>query len=117
MSLKSRCWIVTRLAWILRSDRGVETTLIAAAYHAFRKKNDPNISFSDCYRFGTSIANQRIEAWWGQLTQSLIFRWRGYFLRLSHDNLWSKDSLGDRIAFVAVYMPILRREIRAFTQL
>lgn len=25
--------------------------------------------FADCYWFGTSTANQRIESWWGQLAK------------------------------------------------
>jgi len=60
----------------IRSDRGVETPLLAAAHHAFMKKHDSEISFADCYFFGTSTANQRIEAWWAQLTGGMLFRWR-----------------------------------------
>lgn len=61
---------------VLRADRGVETPLIAAAHHKFTQQNRPNASFEGCFRYGTSTANQRIEAWWGQLTKSVLFRWR-----------------------------------------
>lgn len=61
---------------ILRADRGVETPLIAAAHHKFIQKIRPTASFDGCFRYGTSTANQRIEAWWGQLTKSILFRWR-----------------------------------------
>jgi len=61
---------------ILRSDRGVETTMIAAAHYELRKCHDPEMTIGRCYRYGTSTANQRIEAWWNQLTRSLLFRWR-----------------------------------------
>ena len=64
------------LPLIVRSDRGVETPMVASAQYEFRKKHDPKVTFSECYRFGTSTANQRIESWWGQLTQSMLFRWR-----------------------------------------
>jgi hypothetical protein len=60
----------------IRSDRGAETLLLAAAHHAFMKKHDPAMLFADCYWFGTSTANQRIEAWWAQLTAGMLFRWR-----------------------------------------
>jgi hypothetical protein len=60
----------------LRSDRGTETPLVAAAHHALRENLEPNIQFADCYWFGTSTANQRIESWWGQLTKSLLYQWR-----------------------------------------
>jgi hypothetical protein len=61
---------------VIRSDRGVETPMIASAHHEFRKRIDPAVSFSECFRFGTSTANQRIESWWAQLTKSTLFRWR-----------------------------------------
>jgi hypothetical protein len=45
---------------IIRSDRGVETPLIAAAHHKFRQNHESDVVFEECYRFGTSTANQRI---------------------------------------------------------
>ena len=67
---------------IIRSDRGVETPLCANAHFELRKKSSDDttqssmLSFDDCYFYGTSTANQRIEAWWGQLSKGSIFRWR-----------------------------------------
>jgi hypothetical protein len=61
---------------VLRSDRGVETPLVAAAHHEFMRRHRPDASFDGCFRYGTSTANQRIESWWGQLTKSMLFRWR-----------------------------------------
>jgi hypothetical protein len=63
----------------IRSDRGGETTLIAAAHYALLKKYHEDLIVSECYWFGTSTANQRIEAWWSQLTKSLLFLWRVSF--------------------------------------
>jgi hypothetical protein len=60
----------------VRSDRGVETPLLAAAHHEFMKRHKPELSFSNCYFYGTSTSNQRIEAWWGQLTGGMLYRWR-----------------------------------------
>lgn len=60
----------------MRSDHGTETPLAAAAHHALRRSLDSNIEFKDCYWFGTSMANQRIESWWGQLSKSLLYQWR-----------------------------------------
>ena len=61
---------------ILRSDRGVETGLIAAAHHRLRQVHEPDISLNDCFFYGTSTKNQRIESWWGQFCKTLIYRWR-----------------------------------------
>ena len=60
----------------IRSDRGTETPLIASAHYALMKQVDPELRFSDCYWFGTSTSNQRIESWWGQLSGSCLFQWR-----------------------------------------
>jgi hypothetical protein len=62
--------------FILRSDRGVETPLIASAHHEFVKKHDATIAFKDCYYYGTSVKNTRVEKWWGNLTGSQLFTWR-----------------------------------------
>ena len=61
--------------WIW-SDYDVETSLLAAAHHAFMKKHDSKISFVDCYFFEMSIVNQWIEAWWVQLTDEMLFWWQ-----------------------------------------
>jgi hypothetical protein len=37
---------------------------------------DPTLSFGNCYMYGTSTANQRIESWWNQVSRQLLFRWR-----------------------------------------
>lgn len=61
---------------VLRSDKGVETTMIATVHHKVVQAQVPEIALADCFRYGTSISNQRIEAWWGQLTKSMLYRWR-----------------------------------------
>ena len=65
---------------LLRTDHGGETGLLAATHYelsnAARTPSAADIAFQDCYLFGTSTANQRIEAWWGQLSQGQLQRWR-----------------------------------------
>ena len=46
----------------IRSDKGGETTLLAAAHHALYMKYNPAAPIRDCYWYGTSTSNQRIEA-------------------------------------------------------
>ena len=60
----------------VRSDRGTETTMLADAHYQLQTSYEPDLEFQDCYLYGTSTANQRIEAWWQQLLKGLIFRWR-----------------------------------------
>lgn len=60
----------------LRSDHGTETGLMGEAHFQLMKKRNEAIRMEDCYIYGTSTENQRIEAWWGQLTKGLLFKWR-----------------------------------------
>src|SRR6266487_1851936 len=64
---------------ILRSDRGTETPMIADAHYQIALKLRTSITLKDCFFFGTSVANQRIESWWGQITKRALYRWRVRF--------------------------------------
>ena len=46
---------------VIQSDRGSETVLMAAAHWKLRNRTS-NVPLSDCYYYGTSVANQHIEA-------------------------------------------------------
>jgi hypothetical protein len=72
----------------VRSDRGNETTLIAdAQWTLIRESQGQDTLLRDCYRFGTSKENQRIESWWCQLGKGCLVQWRvslfAYALNLS----------------------------------
>jgi hypothetical protein len=54
----------------IRSDRGTETGLLADAQYELRKIADPTVKINDCYLYGRSVDNQRIEAWWGLLSRA-----------------------------------------------
>lgn len=61
---------VTSLGYIpqaIRSDRGTETIMCANAHYQLclniEDNARTNIRFEDCYFYGTSTSNQRIEAW------------------------------------------------------
>ena len=61
---------------IIQSNHGVETTLLAAAHLRLCQAQEPGISIDECYFYGPSTKNQRIESWWQQLSKSLVHRWR-----------------------------------------
>lgn len=67
---------IQKLPMMIRSDHGAETIMLAAAHHTLRKAEHPEIEFKDCFLYGPSTSNQRIEAWWNQLTTLLTHRWR-----------------------------------------
>jgi hypothetical protein len=66
---------------IVRSDRGKETLLCAEVHFALARmmQDNPNFKIGDCWFYGTSTGNQRIESWWAQLEKSQLYRWRVSF--------------------------------------
>ena len=106
---------------LIRTDRGAETPLAADAHYYLRSvarlvRGQP-LGFSECFRYGTSKQNSRVETWWAQQSKSALGRWRAWFIELSHAGEYSSDSRADRIAFLAVYSPILRRTLFEFVSL
>jgi hypothetical protein len=62
---------------LFRADRGGELPLIAEAHFAFSRHTNPDVKrVEDCFWFGKSTKNQRIESWWQELEMSQLFRWR-----------------------------------------
>lgn len=61
---------------VIRSDRGSETTMLANCQWQLRVGNDITAEFRDCYAYGPSTANQRIESWWAQLSKAALFVFR-----------------------------------------
>jgi hypothetical protein len=119
---------------ILRSDRGGETLLMAEAHYQLRQAaSSGELAFADCYYYGTSTSNQRIESWWGQMSKSQLFGWRvclpsfvaasiadplqTHFKNLQGQGLYSADRLADKIALLAIYVPIIRSEVANFARL
>ncbi|KAL5362969.1 hypothetical protein BJX96DRAFT_167093 [Aspergillus floccosus] len=79
-----------------------------------RRVQEPNIQLDSCWISGRSTENQRIEAWWEQLSKGALYKWRVSFPILVQDGLFSRSSLADQIAFYAIYVPILRTELCHF---
>jgi hypothetical protein len=47
----------------IRSDHGGETVILAQAHYLLQRTADPAIQLKDCYIYGASTTNQRIESW------------------------------------------------------
>ena len=63
----------------IRSDKGNESNLAAAAHHYLHKAFQPDIQVKDCWIHGKSTENQRIESWWGKMLEAFLYR-----IRVSH---------------------------------
>ncbi|XP_028516806.1 uncharacterized protein LOC110245566 isoform X2 [Exaiptasia diaphana] len=60
---------------ILRTDPGSENTLIAALQCTFRRNSTDQFAGDASHRYGKSVFNQRIEAWWSVLKKNYSGWW------------------------------------------
>jgi hypothetical protein len=99
---------------VIQSDRGGETRRLADLHFQLSQVcRDQQLTFGECFRYGTSKMNQTIEGWWRQQARA-IGRWRRYFHELLHRREYDKDLLADRVAMLAIYMPIIAEAVDDF---
>ena len=68
---------------VIRSDLGTETLLMAQTHYTIRRAEDATVNeFRKAYWYGRSTDNQRIEAWWWQLSQRCTGLFHVSFLHL-----------------------------------
>jgi hypothetical protein len=61
---------------LIRTDKGKETIMAAdAQYLHARQIRGVDCTFRDCFIYGSSVANQRIEAWWAQISKGQLGDW------------------------------------------
>jgi hypothetical protein len=60
---------------IVRSNHGKETLLCAEVHFAFActMQDNPDFKLGNCWFYGTSTGNQRIESWWSQIEKSQLY--------------------------------------------
>ena len=95
---------------LIRTDRGGETVLAADAHYYVSsdvRRDEAPLRFGDCFRYGTSKQNQRIEAWWNQLRRARISRWRERFSGCSLPRLVPRG--GSRSPWLALVASASRR--------
>lgn len=75
---------------------------------------EPDLDIDDCFWYGPSTKNQRIEAWWGQLAGSTNFFWRHCFSELDRMQIFKEANELDVVTLLAVYMPSVRDTIKEY---
>ena len=109
----------------VRTDHGAETVLLAAIQLTFylesRANEGVDISEIDqinalmeCYIYGLSTLNTRIERLWRTLRDTVTGKWLKLFALISRQDLFREKVLLDRIALLYVFMPLIRQELIAF---
>ena len=60
----------------IRSDHGTETMMMASAHWRLHQELLLSIHFNEIWWYGTSTLNQRIKAWWRQMSRSQNLSWK-----------------------------------------
>jgi hypothetical protein len=108
----------------IRTDKGTETILLADAHFSFYieaalKEEWPDedynaIQITDCYIYGPSTRNIRIEGLWRQQRFTTTGPWISYFRKLSLIGQFEQHCVADKVVLLFVFMPIIRSELQAF---
>lgn len=105
----------------LRTDRGAETPMVADAHYTISNEiREPEdglrtfLSFGETFKYGTSKQNSVVERWWRQGSYGVILQWRDCFLEYNRTKQFDSDLIADRVAFLFIYMPIIRYALTEF---
>lgn len=96
---------------IVRGDSGTENVNMAAIQRFFRREAVNAFAGEKSFLCSTSISNQRIEAWWGQLRKGCTDWWITYFKDMRDSGHYC-DSDGIHVQCLRFcYMSILQDEL------
>ncbi|KAH6988799.1 hypothetical protein BKA56DRAFT_477300 [Ilyonectria sp. MPI-CAGE-AT-0026] len=123
-------WIIRERGFtprIIRADRGKETPVVAGLHwyhssHTGRERIQPltgeavPIKFTDCFVYGKSIHNVKIESWWNRLCKGRSQFWRTVFGTLHTVGLFEPSHIYDQIALLYIYMEPLDTDLRGFVR-
>ncbi|KAK0655393.1 hypothetical protein B0T16DRAFT_432760 [Cercophora newfieldiana] len=102
-----------RMPWFMRSDRGMETLMMAQAHCP---PDLPNAEPHTCYNWTTSTENQRIEHWWRQWNDSSCKVYNNLFRKMREDGTFVASNDAHRVAILYIYMPVIRDKLAKFVQ-
>ena len=91
--------------------------LTALAAEGMAQEEVDQVKVSNCYIYGASTSNTRIERVWRQLLDEVTDKYLSLFTFISHASLYRDWSPVDRIVLLFVFMPLLRAEIVDFVDI
>jgi len=72
------------------------------------------LRIQDCYIYGPSTRNIRIEGLWNQQGFTQTKPWIKYFKLLALTGWYDQNLVADRVVLLFIFMPIIRAELHAF---
>jgi hypothetical protein len=94
----------------VRSDYGSETVDLYNVHKAFHMTS-PEGDQDECYVYGRSVHNQRIECYWSGFIRQWGARWQQIFKDIEVSGHFLKNDQVDQMAMVYVFMPIIQAEL------
>ena len=77
----------------VRADRGTENGLVKELQTFLRRNHHDSMADEKSFIYGTSVTNQRIEAWWALLRKQCIQFWIELFAGMKHEGKYTGDFL------------------------
>ena len=91
----------------VRADRGTENSKVRNVQRLLRRNHQDSLAGEKSFVYGQSIANQRIEAWWGILRKENAQFWMNIFSELKDDGDFSGDFL-DKSLIQFCFLALIR---------
>ncbi|XP_073254905.1 uncharacterized protein [Porites lutea] len=104
-------------ASVIRGDMGTENVRIAAIQRYLRHELGDSWSGEKSFLYGRSVANQRIEAWWGQLRRGASDWWITHFKDLRDRGLYCDANAVHEECLLFCYITIIREELQRVARL
>ena len=98
-------------AKIIRGDGGTENVYVAAVQRFFRRDGDDSWAGDKSFLYGKSVANQRIEAWWGILRRGCSDWWIRFFKDMRDSGLYCANDALQAECLKFCFMPLIRKEL------
>jgi hypothetical protein len=98
----------------IQSDHGTETVQVFAVQKAFHMHSQPAGNSNECWIYGRSVHNQKIECFWSQMVKQWECQWQDFFHDLEWSGLWHKGDELEQTVLLYVFMPILREELAMY---
>ncbi len=93
-------WSIGGRLEIVRADKGTENGKVAAIQRFFRRNGLDEHSAEKSFKYGKSVSNQRIEAWWSTLKKRCS-QWRmDHFKELTDPGYFSKFNIINTSNFI-----------------
>ena len=96
------------------ADRGTENVLIAGCQRFIRRLHTDNHSGYKSFKYGKSIANQRIEALWSHLRRSCTDYWINFFKDLIEVGQLDLTNRIEKELVLFVFFDLLKKELNTF---